>query len=210
MDIDETPRTLSELLEDLKPHLQTPEVSIKLLLEAFHERGFGFFLFLIALPAALPLPALGINTIIALPLLILTGQQAIGRHTIWLPASWKAKTVKSANILKFIDIALPWVKKIELFVKPRLSFMTQGIFSYLIGITGVLLSLAVAIPLPLTNTVPAFGIALMSIGVLTRDGLAVLAGAFIGILWVIALVSFVVIFGSMGFEMMKDFIKGFL
>ena len=72
-----TVRTLSQLFEDLKAHIQTPEVSIQTLLEAFHERGFGFFLFMIALPAALPIPALGISTIIALPLLILTAQQAI-------------------------------------------------------------------------------------------------------------------------------------
>jgi hypothetical protein len=62
--------------------------------------------------------------------------------------------------------------------------------------------------LPLTNTVPAFGIALMSIGVLMRDGLAVIGGLIIGIAWVVALVSFVVIFGEQGFDLMKDFIKG--
>jgi hypothetical protein len=36
--------------------------------------------------------------------------------------------------------------------------------------------------------VPAFGIALMAVGLLMRDGLAVLAGALIGTLWVCLLV----------------------
>ena len=70
------------------------------------------------------------------------------------------------------------------------------------------MALAVAVPLPLTNTVPAFGIALMSIGVLMRDGLAVIGGLIIGLAWVIALVSFVIIFGEQGFDLMKNFIKG--
>ena len=205
-----TTRTLSDLLSDLQAHLKTPEISINVLLEAFHERGFGFFLFLIALPAALPLPALGINTIIALPLLLLTAQQAIGRKSIWLPEKWKSKTVESAKIESFITAAQPWIKLIEYIIRPRLSFITQDVFLNIIGLAGFFMSLAVAIPLPLTNTVPAFGIALMAIGILMRDGLAVIGGLIIGILWIIALTSFVVIFGSEGFDIMKDFIKGLI
>ena len=141
---------------------------------------------------------------------MLTAQQAIGRKAIWLPEKWKDKTVESAKIESFITAAQPWIKRIEYIIRPRLSFITQGVFSNIIGIAGVFMSLAVAIPLPLTNTVPAFGIALMAIGILMRDGLAVIGGLIIGIAWIIALTSFVVIFGSEGFDMMKDFIKGLI
>ncbi len=203
-----TIRNLSTLLNDLRTHLTGENTSIAQLLDAFHERGFGFFLFLIALPAALPVPAIGLNTIIALPLLILTAQQALGRQTVWVPTKWKTKQVSSAKIEGFITSAQPWIKRIEFFVRPRLSFITQGIFSHFIGIAGFIMALAVAVPLPLTNTVPAFGIALMSIGVLMRDGLAVIGGLIIGLAWVVALVSVIVIFGSEGFDIMKEFVKG--
>ena len=201
-------RTLSELLSDLEDHMKTPEVSIKLLLEAFHERGFGFFLFLFALPAALPIPAFGINTIIALPLLLLTAQQAVGRHTIWLPEKWKAKTISKSSVSGFIEKATPWIKRLEFFVRPRLSFITQGHMAKVIGALGFIMALAVSIPLPLTNTIPSFGIALMSIGTLMRDGLAVIVGALIGIAWVTLLVGFVTIYGPEGFDIVKEFIKG--
>ena len=125
-----------------------------------------------------------------------------------MPEKWKSKQVPSAKVEGFITAAQPWIKRIEFFVRPRLSFITQGIFSNIIGVAGFVMALAVAVPLPLTNTVPAFGIALMSIGVLMRDGLAVIGGLIIGIAWVVALVSFVVIFGEQGFDLMKDFIKG--
>lgn len=205
-----TIRTLSDLLNDIKSQTSGSKVSLAQIIEGFHERGFGFFLFLFALPAALPIPAIGINAIIAIPLLLLTAQQAIGRHIIWVPQKLKNKSISKERLDKTIDGAQPWVKRLEFFVKPRLSYITQGIFSNIIGVAGFLMALAVSIPIPLTNTVPSFGIALMAIGVLMRDGLAVIAGMIIGTLWIMLLVGFILTFGPEGFEMMKDFIKGLL
>lgn len=202
------PRALSQLLTDLEAGLTGPETTVDALLEAFHERGFGFFLFLIALPAALPLPALGINAIIALPLLILTAQQMAGRHKIWVPDSLKRKTVRSATLEKFIDTAMPYLRKGEIFIRPRLGFLTQGVFSHLIGFFGFIMAISVSIPLPLTNTVPSFGIALMAVGVLARDGIAVICGALVGLAWISLLVFAVVFFGAEGLGALKDAIKG--
>lgn len=202
-------RSLSDILIELQSRLNGDDISLKTLLTTFHERGFGFFLFLFALPAALPIPAFGINTVIALPLLLLTAQQAIGRHTIWIPKKWHDKTISKDNVDGFILKASPWIKRSECFIRPRFGFMTQGHISKLIGLLGFIMALAVAIPLPLTNTVPSFGIALMAIGVLIRDGLAVIGGALIGMIWVILLVGFVLIYGPEGFDMARDFIKGF-
>lgn len=200
-------RTLSTLLSDIQTQIQQEKISFGELLTLFHERGFGFFLFLFALPAALPLPGLGINTVIALPLLLLTAEQTLGRNTIWLPKKISQKTLTKAKIDGFIDAAKPWMERLEFFIRPRLGFITEGVFSPIIGVLGFIMALAVAIPLPLTNTVPAFGIALMAIGVLMRDGLAVIGGALIGLLWVAMLVFVTLYFGAEGIYITKDFIK---
>ena len=205
-----TTRSLSDLLDDLKASTLGEEITLKTLLEAFHERGFGFFLLLFALPAALPVPAIGLNAIIALPLLILTAQQAIGRHTIWLPEGWLAKSVSKNKIDGYIDTANPWVKKIETFIRPRLPFITQGLSSNMIGILGFFMALAVSIPLPLTNTVPSIGIVCMAIGVIMRDGLAVIIGILIGIGWIVLLSWLIIFFGSEAIDLVKTTIKGFL
>ena len=47
-------------------------------------------------------------------------------------------------------------------------------------------------------------------GILMRDGLAVIAGAIIGIGWVLALCYFVYFFGTEGIDMMKDAIKSLI
>ncbi len=204
-------RSLSKLLVDLKGTLSTQEnISVDHILQALHERSFGFVLFIFALPAAVPLPGLGINLIIAAPLLFLTVQQALGRDTIWFPKKMRDKSLSRERFEKILNATLPLIKKIELLVKPRLGFVTQGAFSHLIGLCGLIMALSVCIPLPLTNTVPSAGIALMAIGVIMRDGLAVIAGALLGLLWV-AMLSYVLIFiGTEGLDTIKDMIKSFL
>lgn len=176
----------------------------------FEEQGCSLLLFLFALPAALPLPAIGLNFIIALPLLLLTAQQMIGRHRLWFPDSIMEKEISCTKFTGFLEQSIPYVQKIEVLSKPRLPFMTHGFSRRLIGVFGVIMALSVCVPLPLTNTVPSFGIAMMALGVLMRDGLAVLAGALIGILWVSALCYFLYFFGTEGIEIMKEAVKAWL
>ncbi len=204
------PRSLSQLLRELESELKDPEISVTQLLETFHERGFGFFLFFLALPAALPLPGLGINMIIAFPMLLLTFQQIMGRQTIWLPEKIKRRTISSTTLKKMIKVSMPWMIRLEVLIKPRLEFMTRGIALKIIGLLGFLMAFSVLFPVPLTNTVPSFGIVLMAIGVVMRDGLSVLAGAIIGTGWVIMLVSVIVIFGPEGVDLIKETIKSVL
>ena len=204
-------RSLSKLLTDLQSAFERKDnVSVGDILDGFHERGFGFFLFLFALPAALPLPAVGYGTVLAFPLLFLSAQQAVGRRTIWFPEKVKAKTIKASHFIGTIEKAVPWMKRLEILVRPRLGFMTQGLASNIVGLCAFIMACSVLLPVPLTNTVPSLGIALMSIGLMMRDGLAVLAGALIGVIWISALVGFTLYFGAEGLEIFKDMIKSIL
>ncbi|MFK7839019.1 MAG: exopolysaccharide biosynthesis protein [Bdellovibrionales bacterium] len=206
----DTPRPISEILIALKDQVPEEKVCTFDLLEALHERGFGFLLFIFALPAALPLPGLGVNVIIALPLLFLTAQQALGRQQIWIPEKMKYKSINRSMFESMVDKAIPFVKKIEFFVRPRFGFITHGIFSNIIGLLGLIMALSICVPLPLTNTIPAFGIALMAVGVIMRDGLAVIAGALIGTAWVFFIFFMLIFFGTEGIVLVKETIKGLI
>lgn len=203
--------SISDIFRQIDTKFTAEKVSIDNLLDAFHERGFGFLLLILSVPMALPLPVPpGINILLASPLILLTAQQAIGRHTIWLPQWMRKKTIKREVLSKIINTTLPWFERLETFVKPRMKFVTLGIFSNLIGFLGLIMALAICVPLPLTNTVPSLGIALMAVGVITRDGFAVISGAVIGILWIIALSTIIVFLGTEGIGFVKEAIKGFL
>ena len=204
-------RSLSQLMADVQRSLPEDDVRLATLLEQLHERGFGAVLLLFAAPMALPIPVPpGINIALASPLVLLTAQQTLGRHTIWLPESWRQKTLPRTKVEGLIRAMLPWLIRLELLTKPRFGWITQDGPSCFFGFLGLLMALAVCIPLPLTNTVPSLGIALMAVGTLMRDGVATLAGAFIGMAWVIMLVAAVIIFGPEAFDIVKETIKSFL
>ncbi|GJL84439.1 MAG: hypothetical protein DHS20C02_02140 [Micavibrio sp.] len=206
-----TIRSISDVFTDFQAGLSGSDVSIANILDALHERGFGFLLLIFAAPMALPIPVPpGINILLASPLIILTAQQAIGRRTIWMPEAIKKKNLSREKFDSTLNAVIPWMKKLEVVFRPRFSFATQGIFSNIIGLMGLIMALTVCIPLPLTNTVPSLGIALMAIGVIMRDGVAVLGGAIIGTLWVCMLAYAVLFFGAEGIDMVKDTIKSFM
>src|SRR5688500_19753089 len=105
-----TMRTLSNLLHTLKSHLLAEEgrISIDSLLESFHERCFVLSLFILAIPMAIPVPKPpGISSLFAVPLVLLTFQQALGRHTVWLPDFVRLKTVDRMKMATFLDKGLP-------------------------------------------------------------------------------------------------------
>lgn len=204
-----TPRALSDLLKSMKQDFTAEKVSVASVLEAFHERGFGILIFLFTLPAAVPIPMPAINTLIAIPIMILTWQQMVGRHTIWMPDKVLRGSIDKDLFQKTLDWSIPWVLRMEWLLKPRMGFMTQGAFSHLIGFAGLIMATCGAIPLPLVNTAPAIGIAIMALGVLMRDGLAVLVGMVFGLTWVIGILTAYALFGMQALYMIKDFILSF-
>lgn len=201
-------RAISDVLSDFRQSLSSPTVSVADILEALHERGFGFLLLIFSAPMALPFPDPPIvNIILATPMVLLTAQQALGRHTIWMPERLKRVRVSREKADNVLSALLPWMKRLEKISRPRFDFMTQGLFSRAIGMFGLLMALTACIPVPLTHTVPSLGIAIMAVGVIMRDGLAVLAGAALGMIWITMLVLAVLFFGPQGIDMIKDIIS---
>ena len=128
-----TAKPLSEALEQAKIAFDGETTNFREFLARFGDRGTAFLLFLIALPAALPVPAIGICVIIAPPLLFLTFQQMLGRRTIWLPKKVAEKPFSTASLINVLDKAIPMTQKVEIFLKPRLSFLTTHQSCIIIG-----------------------------------------------------------------------------
>lgn len=169
MDAPPSIRSIAKLLGDLEERIHDGTISVGDLLESLHERGIAMLLLLFAAPMALPVPVPpGINILLATPLLLLTAQQAAGAHTIWLPAGIRRKTLSGAKLKSTIQATLPWMRRIEKIIRPRLGFLTRDGASRFFGFLGMLMALTVCVPLPLTNTVPSLGIALMAIGFIDR------------------------------------------
>lgn len=187
---DTAPRPIHTLLNDVIDTINTPSIQLGTLIDALHERGFGILIFLFALPMAIPLPVPpGVNLLFSTPLLFLTFQQIYGAEKPWLPQAMRNRTLKKTSLSKTIDTATPWLDRLTYLVKPRLGSMTRGVTSNLIGLFGFFFALCICIPIPMTNTVPSMAVAIMAIGVLMRDGLAVIAGMIMGTVWIVILAT---------------------
>jgi hypothetical protein len=196
------PRSLSDLIIDLKTRFSGQDVRVADVLDGFHERGFGFFLLIMALFCIVPIPTFGLKSLVCIPIILLAAQQAMGFHTLWMPNFIKKNVIKRDLFEGFMEHSLKWAKKMENIAKPRLGQVTSGFFSHLIGATGILMALCIIMPLPFTNTVPAIGLILMSVGVLVRDGLAVIAGMIIGTVWSIGWFAMFFYLGAAGINML--------
>ena len=175
---------VSEILEDfISSHQGQPGVTVRQMVTGFGERAFGFLLLVFALICVVPLPVPGIHMFLSIPLFYLSVQQMMGRHVVWFPEKVLDHVIPNRAFREISARAIPWIKRIEKISKPRLEFFSHGVSFCIFGALTFYITAFLAIPLPLTNLVPALGISIMAIGFLNRDGLALLIGAAIGIFW---------------------------
>ena len=163
---------------------------------SLHKRGFGLLMVICAIPVSLPIPIPpGLTSIPAIPLLILSLQMVMGLDSPWLPKWVSKRTIKRTTLASLIEAASPHLKKIEKFLKPRLSFASSRHGEKIIGIFATIFSISVMLPVPFTNMIPALGILIMSLGLLSKDGITIIIGMVIGSVGV-CLSTLIVILGE--------------
>lgn len=205
-------RPLSHLLKDMANTLSGDTVKISRISEALHERGFGIFFCLFAFPILLPIPKPpGITSALSVPIIIVAAQMAIGRHAVWLPSRLLTREISRARLTGLLDTLMPWLIRLEKFIKPRMGQITHGTFSRLTGLVSLVFSLAIfCLPLPGFGAIPALSLCLIGIGDIMRDGLAILAGWLLGFAWLGFLAFFFVFVGIEGIAMAEQWLLSFL
>ncbi len=165
------------------------EASLGDLISRLDERAFGLMLLLLALPCCLPF-VYGLPQIVALPMLALAAQLALGRSSPWLPKSLASRRFAIDGFRGVLDRATRYLGWIERIARPRLTALTTPMAARVTGVLLLAPCASILVPLPGTNTVPGIGVAIASIGMIERDGLLVLTGLLIGFAWVAALLIF--------------------
>ncbi|MEM9810632.1 MAG: exopolysaccharide biosynthesis protein [Pseudomonadota bacterium] len=163
------------------------KISLSGLIHALEERAFGLGLLILALPCCIPF-LYGIPQIVALPMLALAAQLALGRHEPWLPRSLAARQVPVKGLKNVVGRTRKYLGFLERLAAPRLTFLSSGMGARIVGAVMLIPTASILVPLPSTNTIPGIGVAIASVGLLERDGLLILGGLFLGLLWVGGLV----------------------
>ena len=178
---------ISDRLDLLAAEATETSVTLDWVLGQLHERAFGLFLLILALPCCIPF-LYGIPQVVALPLMFVSVQILAGRGAPWLPARLGARTVSSASLVSLEARAGPWLRRIEAISRPRLRALTRAPADRVVGLALVIFSASILVPLPGTNTVPGFAVVVVAMGLLQRDGVLVILGSIIGTAWIGTLV----------------------
>lgn len=203
------PGRLSTLLLDIaERHGEAGErLSLGELIDTLGNRAFGALLFVFALPVAIPIPIPGISAILGAPILLLSWQLMRGQDQPWLPEFMRSRSFDRNSFNNLLHRVVPWMRRIECFVGPRLSSMATGHAERMIGFLACLFALILFLPIPFGNTVPSLSIAVLALAILERDGIATFIGTLIGLLGLVLVSG--VIFG-IGFGVIEFFQAHFL
>ncbi|MBB3898886.1 exopolysaccharide biosynthesis protein [Roseococcus suduntuyensis] len=198
----EHPVPISELIGIIARDWPTERVTLGELIESLGPRGYGILIVLFALPNLLPIYIPGLSPIFGFPLMIICAQLAYGLPTPRLPAFLTRRSMKRSDLRMITSRALPWLKRVERWVRPRPSIVTSRLGDRVIGAYGVLLACIVVIPLPFTNGPPSLACLIMAMGMMEEDTFTILGGAMFGIAGIALALS---IIGSVGWMLMAGF-----
>ncbi len=191
-DPDRDPITCGELVEELDRH------------------GMAVILTLFSVPAALPLPAAGYSTLLSVPLLIIGLRLLAGYDNLWLPARLRRRPFNTARFnRRVVDAMLRLVQVVERFSSPRLIGLVRApAMRVVIGLIICALAGSMLLPIPGTNTAPAFGIFLIGFSLLEDDGVLLLAGI-LGSLLALFISLLIVFFGYKSYLWLKETVQDF-
>ncbi|WP_158583579.1 exopolysaccharide biosynthesis protein [Salinisphaera sp. Q1T1-3] len=171
--------TLTELLESLQQAGEGDQISIDEVLKTVGERGYAPLTLILSLLATLPTGAVpGVPTVCGVCIALVSLQLVFGKRYPWLPARLRRMAISRSRYVRVAERTMPWTRRLDKLVKPRLEQLVGGIATRLIGVLFVIF--AACMPplelIPFAAAAPGVGIALISLGLAGRDGLWVLLG----------------------------------
>jgi len=170
----------SEVIAAFRDDLPEGRVTLGDLIAALGDRSFGSIMLALSIPTIMPVP-LGVSVLCDLPILIFSGQLALGRGAVELPRWLLRRSVKRDTAARLLDAVLPRIRWLERVLKPRLLHLTTPERERWLGVICFLLTAIAIVPLPLTGWLPGFALVLISLGLVERDGAAVAIGLGLGV-----------------------------
>lgn len=169
-------RAFSDVLERLGQG-DEPKLSLREMVEAFGERGFGAVILMLALMALFPWPPGG-KAVFSVPIILIAVEMALQREKVWLPR-WMLKLAVSRESYRTTAArVLPRLRRVERLTRPRWPALTSEAADVVIGVICIMLALMMALPVPFGDALPGLTLALFGLGIIQRDGAFILAGLF--------------------------------
>jgi len=174
------PTRTSEMLREFAHSLTNDRVTLAEIVSGLGDRGLGVLIAIFALPNILPSAVPFGNVPTGIPPLIFAIQLALGVDHLILPGFLARRTVGTQwlrAIAPRVASVLSWFERL---LTPRMEWVTDPRAERIVGIIAIVLAMVSTLPIPFGHNLPALGLVLIGLGLIERDGLAILIGAAIG------------------------------
>lgn len=192
--------SLGEQLATIIGNLPQDKLSLGELLDVFGDEGLLLLTMLLTLVFLIPVSIPGVSTVFGAAILLIGLSRLIGRP-LWLPGRLRDRAPPAAKLRPGLSHGLAWVRRLERISRPhRLRGFAEGRFPDLLNnLAFILAALLLMMPfgfIPFSNTLPGVALLFYALGLLQRDGGAILLGHLANIATII---YFGILIGGGGF-----------
>ena len=172
--------SLGEQLATIIRNLPEDQLTLGELLAVFGDEGLLLLTMLLTLVFLIPVSIPGVSTVFGAAIL-LVGISRLSGRPLWLPAKLMDKALPANKLRPGLSGGMVWVQRLERISRPhRLPLFVEGRAQDLVNNLGfILASLLLMAPfgfVPFSNTLPALALLFYAVGLIQRDGGAMLLG----------------------------------
>ncbi len=170
--------SFSVIISEVFSKILQERITLNDLLELMGERGLFLPCLVLAAPFLIPISIPGSSIPFGLAIILITIGIMFNRPVL-LPKRVMDYTISQDNLKTILNGILRILKPLEKLITPRILILSRG--TKMMFINGALMVfsailLMLPLPIPLTDSLPAYGILFLALGDLERDGLLILAG----------------------------------
>lgn len=170
----------SALLKRLREKLAGERPTLGEVLAHLGDRAPGFLLLALAIPAIVPTPGVPAGMLFGTVLALVAVQMIVGRDRLTVPKWLGKRRIKRSTVHTVVEKATPMVERVERTLRSRYPALTRAGILRPLGVFVLFMGVLIALPIPFGNTLPGLAVLVIALGLIAKDGLAVLAGLGLG------------------------------
>jgi hypothetical protein len=154
------------------------DISLGVMLQHFGEHGLLVLTVLLTLVFLIPVSIPGVSTVFGAAILLI-GISRMSGKPLWLPARLRDRPLPSSRLRSALQGGVRWVRRLEKVSKPhRLPGLVDSpLVETLNNLAFILAALLLMAPfgfIPFSNTLPGLALLCFAVGLMQRDGVAIL------------------------------------
>jgi hypothetical protein len=182
-------------------------LTLRELLERLGVRGLLILCMILTMPFLLPVSIPG-SSIPFGAIIALNGVGIVTHRAPWLPERLMNRRLAAHALVPLLARGAHLFSRLERWIHPRLWPLTHGptigrLNGILLALSGILLMSP--LPLPLSNTLPAYGALFLAAGSLEHDGALMLAG-YVMVLLTLGYFGLVAVVGGVGLRTLLTYL----